>query len=676
MKRETISRISDFLGSAIPVLLVFFVIAQAMSGIFDTDIWLHLRTGKEILRDFHIPVSDSYSFTALGQSWINHEWLFQVTIHLAYRFFSTNGLIFLQVLFIALAFLIIFLLAFRDNRHLITTIILSILVIFASSTRFNLRPDILSLMFFSLFIYQLTFNRQSRIIYLLLFWQLLWVNCHGYFFLGPVLIFIYIMSEFIKKSIPRLPGDWSSTARMDPLSFQRLVRVFFLSLLVLLLNPRFIIGAIYPLRILTDIISGHASYAFEHVQELASAISFKGNAFSGNLQFNILLLLSCLSLLFNWRKLDITHVLLLAVFVPFGLMALRNVAFLSFVCYVILILRLEDVGEAVKKKVNVELSSYKFNILVKAIVICLLISFLAKLGYKSAFRRYYDFQDYEMKSMLSDIIDFRYPKRCVDFILENNLPSNIFNDFNSGAYLIYHAYPKYKVFIDGRTELYSKDFFDNYFKIMKGDKESFDRTVEKFNINTALLNNATSNMPKHVFKMFYEHPDWQLVFFDASGVVFLKKGVKNRSLIRTLGINLEKWSPPAVDLLRLTLAKVAPDDNMARARLLDIVGLDNALMLEAEQALRILPHSDLAHFYLGKVLFNKGEFSDALRHLRFAYGYGFRNTKIKRYLAKIYFELGERKKSKRFFKEILKEKKDDKEAQEFLLNLEDVAQEK
>lgn len=653
MKRF-VEKLDLFLPSLLTVILVFFVIIQTTSGIFDTDIWLHLKTGKLIVKNFDVPHVDPYSFATSGIRWINHSWLFQVIVYLTYRFFDLDGLVMLQTLLVALSFLVLFFMGFRDARYAISTSILSVLVIFATRSRFNLRPDMLSLFFFSIFLHQLKFAKESKRIYGLVILQFFWVNCHGYFFLGPLLILIYIIAELLRRNVTRLPGEWSITGKLNDEAFRRLVILFLLSLSVSFLNPNGLRGAMYPFGILKDIISGQANYAFKYVEELKSAVSFKTSTFSGNVQFNILVLLCIGALVFNWQSLGISYILLFLVFLPFGLSALRNIGFLNFVTFSIIISRLESIDEKLNKKIKLSAAAGK-NLVAKYIVAVALIFFLAKSGYSYLFRRYYDFDAYEMKSMLVGTVKFRYPGKCVDFLIRNKLPKNIFNDFNSGAFLVFHAFPQYKVFIDGRTELYSNDFLQSYFKVMNGDRKVFDSLVDKFNIKTVLLNNATSLMPKEVFNMLYQHPFWQIVFFDESGAIFLKKIPENSSFLKSLSIDLKNWTAPSLDMLKMTLGPVAPEPNLARARLLDSVGLDGPLASEAKEALRIWPSSGLANFYLAKTLYNQAKFQDSLEHLRLAYAYGSAKTEVKLYLAKAYFKLGDKEKALKFLKTALKE---------------------
>lgn len=664
-----IFKINKFLPTFVNLILLLFVVIEATSGIFDTDIWLHLRTGKLILSDLRVPTFDPYSLTLAAKHWVNHSWLFQVIVYSAYKFFAASGLIFLQSLFVTTAFFVLFVIGFKKERFLITSFILSILVIYACRSRFNLRPDILSLIFFALFLHNLKFFKGGKSIYFLVLWQVLWVNCHGYFFLGPVLVFIYILAEAIKRYVRILPRAWAGLDRLDDTGYNRLLRVFFLVLAATLINPQFLQGALYPFYVLKGIAIGDSNYAFKYVEELSKALTFKGPSFVGATQLYILTGLAFLSLIFNWRKLNITYLLLIVTFTPFGFYALRNIAFLAFVAYVIVITGLESFDDAFKAKIKVAVKSANIDFILKAAVISAIIYFLYAEAYSYLFRRYYDFDDYEMKSALSDVLTYRYPKKCVEFINKHNLPTNLFNDFNSGNYLIFYAWPKYKVFIDGRTELYPNSFLKEYFKIMRGDKKSFDSQVEKFKINTVLLNNATANIPEALFKMLYGHPKWQLVFFDTSGVVFLKKTKSNETLLDRFSINLKQWKAPAVDMKRLALTNVSPEPYIKRARLLEILDLDEAVISEVNQALRIQPYAYMAQFYLGKIYFKQKKYQEALEHLRISFIHGYKKRDIKVLLAKTLLKLGDKKRAKKFYDDLIKESPKDKEVNAIASNI-------
>jgi len=67
----------------------------AFSTRADPDLWGHLRFGLDALRDHSLPPVDPYSFTQ-DVPWINHEWLSEATMALAYRVGGTLGLALLK----------------------------------------------------------------------------------------------------------------------------------------------------------------------------------------------------------------------------------------------------------------------------------------------------------------------------------------------------------------------------------------------------------------------------------------------------------------------------------------------------------------------------------------------------------------------------------------------------
>ena len=57
----------------------------------------------------------------------------------------------------------------------------------------------------------------------------------------------------------------------------------------------------------------------------------------------------------------------------------------------------------------------------------------------------------------------------------------MFNNDEFGDYIIYAAWPKYKVFIDGRTDMYGASRVNEYIKISQAEA-SWESIVEKYKI--------------------------------------------------------------------------------------------------------------------------------------------------------------------------------------------------
>ncbi len=65
--------------------ITLLALAAALVKIRSYDVWWHLEAGELIRMTGSIPRADGFSFTSAGTPWINHEWLFQVALSLAWK---------------------------------------------------------------------------------------------------------------------------------------------------------------------------------------------------------------------------------------------------------------------------------------------------------------------------------------------------------------------------------------------------------------------------------------------------------------------------------------------------------------------------------------------------------------------------------------------------------------
>ncbi len=180
----------DIAFLALPVWLLAIVSHTAA----DADLWGHLRFGADFLERGTLPVRDSYSFTS-DVPWINHEWLSEAVMAVAYAAGGAAGLIAMKVLVIgAIAWL-----AWRAASPAATPptlnarIAVTTLVVFASYTRTQvLRPQLFSVLLFAVLMHLL--ERSHRTTALArrraLEWVALpllfcvWSNLHGAWIVG------------------------------------------------------------------------------------------------------------------------------------------------------------------------------------------------------------------------------------------------------------------------------------------------------------------------------------------------------------------------------------------------------------------------------------------------------------------------------------------------------------
>jgi len=581
-------RLDKLLGALAVISVFCLIFIMSHLAIFDLDIWLHLKSGELIWQNRAVPLHDVFSFTLPGRPWVDHEPLFQLLTYLIYNFAHAEGLILFSCYALFFAFFILFLVARKKILNYFEIALLLFLAVSASSSRFNIRPDIFSVLFFAFFLYLLRFYPNKKIIWFLIPAQVLWVNFHGYFFLGPLLILI----------------------------FRRLSRqgwlLFIASLAACLINPNGLRGALYPAFVLKEALTGRASIFFEYIQELRP--TFGPHNFSWNYFYWFVFL--CFALLaVNFKKIKLADAVLALVFFLFALTQ-RNIMFFVFAAFTIIVIYgapiLNFLEKRLKGREAWRVAAYYF---VRNALTAIFIFWIWCRIDSISLGSYYDFNAGKFESYYTGINEKRYPKKAVEFILDNDIRVNFFNDFNSGAYLIGMAYPQKRVFIDGRTEFYGPEFFKGYMEAMKGDGPSFKAIEEKYDINAAIFSGSSTDFPA-LARSLYLDPQWRLVFFDEAGVVFLKKIAANKGLIDKYGINLSKYSVPPADLKPLGIRHIYPLPYIKRAKFLDLLREDAAAQSEAREALRIMPDCAEAFHILGRVALRKGLAQDAFENLR------------------------------------------------------------
>jgi hypothetical protein len=181
------------------ILLFLGLFLMTLRPIVDPDFWWHLRTGQLIVQKQFIPRTDPFSYTNMGKPWIAHEWLTEVLIYALFQLGNYSLLIITFSVIITGAFLLTYFRSSSDSQPYIAgfTILLGAL---ATAPTWGVRPQMISLFLSSLFLYLLDrYQKQKRYQTLLLLplINFLWVNIHAGYFLGLVIILIYILGNLI-----------------------------------------------------------------------------------------------------------------------------------------------------------------------------------------------------------------------------------------------------------------------------------------------------------------------------------------------------------------------------------------------------------------------------------------------------------------------------------------------
>jgi len=116
-------------------------------------------------------------------------------------------------------------------------------------------------------------------------------------------------------------------------------------------------------------------------------------------------------------------------------------------------------------------------------------------------------------------VNYQNPVVETEFLKKYKPGKTLFNDYDTGGYLMWALYPEYKVSIDPRAFPYIK-WFPEYLDFMYG--KTFDDFIEKYPFEVALIG------VRHqvCLRNFLTSPSWRPVFYGPVAVVFVKKDIK------------------------------------------------------------------------------------------------------------------------------------------------------
>ena len=148
------------------VLIRLTVFAALLGGLTrtwaDPDLWGHVRFGMDLLRDHTLTRTDPYSFTS-DIPWVNHEWLAEAVMALAFRAGGGTGLIVLKMAMVALTLGCVY----AAIRHVVDGSTRD-LVLFAAAAGlwprvFVVRPQLFSVVLFAALLWILVSAERGRI---------------------------------------------------------------------------------------------------------------------------------------------------------------------------------------------------------------------------------------------------------------------------------------------------------------------------------------------------------------------------------------------------------------------------------------------------------------------------------------------------------------------------------
>jgi hypothetical protein len=377
-------------------------------------------------------------------------------------------------------------------------------------TRHEIRPEAFTYLLSALFL-QILWRYKQRAtgvfaLSLLPLLQILWVNLHIYFFLGIILVGVFLTESLIESFMYRAPESYDRS--------KQLAAILILVLLASCVNPAGLDGALYPLFIM----QGYEFPVLENYslpEMLRSSFTFLPLTY-----FLIILGMLALSWMHVFAKdrarVSYANILLSLMVVAMAYRSIRNFGLASFFALPLTASNLKSFWPSEgARSVRTER-----RVAVATAVLAVLLFAISPVYFVGGGRGRLGIGLKEGSQAAGE------------FIIAENLRGPIFNNFDVGGYLTYYLFPRERVFVDNRPEAYPAAFFrDEYFRLLY-DEDYWARRSGEYAFNLIVFNHRDRSADSEQFLVHRVlDPAWAPVFFDRDIIILAKRDGSNRTTI-------------------------------------------------------------------------------------------------------------------------------------------------
>jgi tetratricopeptide (TPR) repeat protein len=518
-----------------------------------TDTAVHILAGREILASKRIPDSDPFSFTVPGAPWFVNQWIPEIVFAVVENVAGIAGLTWLRVVLLVATFAVLARAARGDPRSarapLPAALAALLLALVAPHNLFIVRPLLFSCLFLAVEVLVLEEYRRGRDRLLLLPPLFaVWVNCHAGFVLGAIVFAATLAGEAGKALAAGRLGAPLARPRIARLAAVFAAALAFSVASASLANPRGFATVLLPFGLLKSdfflsVIGEYSPAAAPDwlffVMLALLVLGFVRSVVGARRSPDLTDWLTTLPIAYQaWR----THRIILFFAIAAAPALARGLALLGGDAARIVGDAARIVGRAARARAAAPWVAAA--------------GLVAACGARAA-------SDPLFGTGLSYIT---YPRpACLRFLEEERLEPNLFhNDLWAGAVALF-GWPRYRLFIDGRLEVYGESFWrDVYFRIL-GCGPGWEEALARYGVNAALLRAGSVGRRDRIGSVLRAHPDWALVYWDETAMLYVRRIPAHADVIARHGV------PPDVDPEDLRV----PGDAAGRARF--AAAMDRAL---------------------------------------------------------------------------------------------------
>lgn len=497
---------SWLLPSVADVFFVSVFLYLATSGdkgklLGDGDTGYHIRAGDYIINTLSIPKNDIFSHITPTLPWTAHEWLAEVLMAILHQFGGLSAVVVAFSLLIAIAVRIFFHCTRAAGNNLMLTLIATIMFVALAKSHLLARPHIFSLIILLVW-YQILDDfqyRQKNRLWILPLLMVIWVNLHGGFIIGLVLLGVYCSGNYFLRFTDK--REWEIIGKDRAI---KLAMIFGIAIITCLANPIGYKIFLFPIKLVSN------KFIMDHVSEFLSP------NFHEIQPFKYLLLLMIVLFANSKKKPNFIEIVLTILFTSMSLTSIRYIPLFAVITIPVLLRYIEPGCLVNFPKVE--------SFFLKRVDNITLIDSSAKGYFWTATSVLVIILLTAQGALTHSLSSEKKPLAALEFLRKNPVSGNMFNNDEFGDMVIYTSHLHYKVFIDGRLDMYGSEKLKEYAKVIYFEP-GWETVLEKYKISWIFFDTNST------FARFLSiNKEWKLIYSDKVASIF----VQNILLYKTL----------------------------------------------------------------------------------------------------------------------------------------------
>lgn len=494
------------------IFLLYGLLVTKKINLVTADLGRHLKNGEIFFQTFSVPRINLYSYTFPDFPFLNHHWASGVVFFTVFKLGGFVGLSLFFTLISLLTFWLFFDLA-QKNSRLSLAIFSAVLALPVIVTRGEIRPEVFSYFLTGLFYWIIRQVNQQKLslkwLWLLPVLELAWINLHIYFFLGFLIMGVFILNALINKSLKH--------SKKLALS---LAKVMGLSAVLILLNPNGINGVLYPLKIFNNF--GYRLFENQSVWFLTRIVNYPPSLYF--LIVFVFLVASWLFVVIRRQPISWVNLAFFGFFSAIAWTAVRNFTLFGYFALPILATNLKAFFSK-KKETEIEYFA------------------AASLAALTLFGLFMLNSSYWLAKIDLGVGLKKGNLKAGEFFQKQEIKGPVFNNYDNGGYLIYALYPGEKVFVDNRPEAYPAEFFQKTYIAMQESDKRWQEVDKEYNFNTIFFyRHDLTPWGQNFLVNRIQDSSWAPIFVDDWSIIFLKRNERNTEIIKRFELPKEMFS--------------------------------------------------------------------------------------------------------------------------------------